>query len=796
MNTLRTLRRRPAYALTATLVLALGIGSTAALYSIVDTVLLRPLPYPQADRLVTVYEANPSHRAKTSLIAPARLVDWNRMNQSFAPGLGISASYAESSTDTSGPTPERLAALRVAPGYFQVFGAAPRLGRVFDQNDDETNSPGAAVISYSFWTRRFARDPDVLGKRLILDRVRYTIVGVMPQDFTSAALDLWLPAKLPAFLLTQREARFMSGVGRLRAGVTIAQATADLGRVQAQLGRQYPATDAGWSAEIGDLKQARVGTYRGTLWMIFAAVALLLLLAIANIAGLTLAQLQSRARELAIRGAIGASRAQVIRSVMGEVAWLAALGALGGGFVAWLGVRAIAATTPGTLPRMAELRFDLNGWLFAVAVSALAALGFGLLPALQATRGGLSALLTSLNAGAPGGRRRLQRGLVVVQLALTVLLLTTSGLLLRSLYNLTHLDPGFNAANVLTFHVGAGWGEDRGAIGLLQTRLLEQLPRLPGVQSAGFTNFLPASNATLQYQIQLAGLPGANGGGTYSVGERTTSAGYLQTLGVPLLAGSYCPPMPTDFKQPAKALVNRSFVDTYLHGESVVGREVRFSQDPPGSPMMEIVGVVGDVRENSLAIPPTPFYYMCAAAGSWPDPDYVVRLAGSPPQAMAAIRGLVRQLAPNRALFGMVPLEATVSASLEQPRLDMRFIALFTALAMMLAGVGLYSLISLMVAARRREIGLRMALGARRSQVAGLVLADAAKTLAWGVAGGLTLSLALDRLLESELYGVRPADAATLAAAVVVLAALTGAAAWLPARRAATVDPLDALRES
>jgi len=778
------------------MVLALGIGSTAALYSIVDTVLLRPLPYPQADRLVTVMEANPAKRAKTSLVAPIRLVDWNRMNQSFVPGIGISGAYAENSTDTSGPSPERLAALRVEPGYFQVYGAAPQLGRVFDHTDDEATSPGTAIISYGFWTRRFARNPDVLGKRLILDRVGYTIVGVMPANFTSSILDLWLPAKLSGVGgPMQREARFISGVGRLRPGVSIAQATADLDRVQAQLGRQYPATDAGWSVEIGDLKEARVGTYRGTLWMIFAAVALLLLLAVANIAGLTLSQLQSRARELAIRGAIGASRAQVIRSVMGEVAWLAALGALGGGFVAWLGVRAIAATTPGTLPRMAELRFDVSGWLFAVSVSVLAALGFGLLPALQATRGGLSSLLTSLSAGAPGGRRRLQRGLVVVQLALTVLLLATSGLLLRSLYNLTHLDPGFDAAHVVTFHVGAGWGEDRGAIGLLQTRLLEQLPRLPGVQSAGFANFLPASDATLQYQIQLAGLSGASGGGTYSVGERTTSAGYLQTLRVPLLAGSYCPPMPTDFKQPAKALVNRSFVDTYMHGESVLGREFRFSQDPASAPASEIVGIVGDVRENSLSVPPTPFLYVCAAAGAWPDPEYVVRVAGDPPPAIAAIRTLVRQLAPNRALFGMEPLEDAVSASLEQPRLDVRFIALFTALAMLLAGVGLYSLISLMVAGRRREIGLRMALGAQRSQVAALVLADAARTLAWGLAGGLALSLAIDRLLESELYGVRPTDALTLTAAIAMLALLTAAAAWLPARRAATVDPLTALRE-
>ena len=791
---LRALRRRPAYALTTVLVLALGIGATATLFSMVDTVLLQPLPYPHADRLVLVLEANPAQHQNASLVAPARLVDWNRMNQAFVPGNGIVGEYAESDTDTSGAVPERLAAIRVSPGFFQVMGTQPRLGRVFNAQDDLPSGPSAAVISYGFWTRRFARSSDVLGKQLVLAGVGYTIVGVMPKPFTSSTVDAWLPAKLPPALMQVRQARFYTGIGRLRPGVTIAQAQADLGRVQAQLGRTYPSTDAGWSAQVSDLKEFQVGKYRSTLWLILGAVMLLLLLAVANIAGLTLAQLQGRAREMAIRSAIGASRGQVVATVMREAALLAAVGALAGGGLAWLGVKALAGLAPGTLPRMAELQFSLRGWAFTVALSSLAALGFGLGPALAATRTRLAALLASLNAGTPGGRRRLQSGLVIGQLALTVLLLASAGLLLRSYYNLSHVGGGFDTSDTFTFHVSAAWNESRPRIGAMQARLLARLRALPGVRDAGFTNFLPASNATLQYQITLAGLAGAGQAGTYSVGERSITRGYLEALRVPLLAGSACPELPNNLNAPTQALVNRRFVDTYLHGESVIGREFRFTQDPANAPANTIVGVVGNVRENNLASAAPPMLYQCIAGGAWPDPDYVVRTAGSPGAAMAGVRELVRQVSPSRAVFGLERLQTVVDASLEQPRLNARFLSLFAGFALLLAAVGLYSLISLMVAARRREMGVRIALGARPAQIAAHVLASTARLLVWGALAGLALTWAADRLLASVLFGVQPLDLATLAAALAALALISALAAWLPARRAATTDPLLALR--
>ncbi len=787
----RSLRRRPAYALTTTLVLAVGIGAAATLFSIVDTVLLRPLPFPHANRLVLVLEANPAKRQNASLISPANLADWNRRSQAFT---AIAGEYAENDTDTSGAEPLRIEAVRVSPQYFRVMGMKPLLGRTFTKVEQRAApAPGAAVISYAFWTRRYNRSPRALRQALILAGARYPIVGVMPRDFTSSTTDAWLPAQLPAFLQNMRDARFYSGVGRLRAGVTGAQATADLDRVQAQLGAKFPATDGGWSAQVSGLKGFLVGSSQATLWAIFAAVLLLLALAIANIAGLTLAQLQGRARELAIRSALGGSRAQVAATVLREALLLSAAAAALGGGLAWAGVRAAAHLAPGTLPRMAELRFDPRGWAFAVAISAIAAMAFGLGPALAAMQPKLAQLLASLNAGAPGGRRRLQRVLVVAQLALTVLLAAGAGLLLRSFYNLSRVHAGFDAADAFTFHVGAAWNEDRAKVGAMQVALLHALQAQPGVAAAGFTNFLPASNATLQFQIELAGLAGGPGG-TYSVGERTVTAGYLKALRVPLLAGHWCQPLQNSgMNGSVEGLVNTAFVRSYMHGEDVVGRAFRIASEPrQGS--SRIVGVVGDVRENSLAEAATPFLYLCLPAGSWPDPDYLVRTAGGPGGAMAGLRRLVDRVAPGRAVFGLQRLDTTVAARLKQPKLEAQFLSLFAGFGLLLAALGLYSLISLLVAAQRREIGVRMALGARPAQVAGVVLAATGRLLAWGAAAGLVLAWAVDRLLGSLLYGVRPLDPLSLAAAVGAMALVAGLAAWLPARRAASTDPLTALR--
>jgi len=789
----RALVRRPGYTLTAILMLILGLAATTTLFSVVDTILLKPLPFPNPDRLVTVLEASPSKNKKESLIAPARIEDWNRLNQTFE---AISGNYAENVTDTSGAEPEHLAGRRVAPQFFAVYGVPPLIGRTFTADEEVDGGPAAAVISYVLWTRRYGQNPAVLRQRLVLGGRSYAIAGVMPKEFAAPSVDLWLPAQIGSFLIRQREARFYTGIARMKPGVTIRQGQADLARVQQQLGEQYPQSDKGWSAIALDLKEQRVGDYRRTLLLVFGAVALLLLMAVANISGLTLAQLHQREREMAIRSSVGASRVQVIGTVMREVLLIAAAGAACGAAVSALLISVMAKTFTD-LPRMSELAFDWRGLAFAVVASLAATVVFGAIPALQSTRADLAPLLAQSSRSVSGGRRRLQRGLVIVQLAFTVLLLSSAGLLLRSYYNLAHVDSGFDAGNAITFHVGAGWDENRPRIGRMQVNILSELERFPGVEAAGMTNFLPATGATLNYQIVLEGLAQTEESGTYTVGERTVTVGYLKALKIPLLAGDWCPavkPLQSEEPPPAKAMVNRRFVELYAKGQNLIGRHYRFGQSVSKAMPDEIVGVVGDAREDGLAASAAPYIYTCQPAGAWPDPEYVVRTKGDTRALMQQVRQIVHGIEPNRAVFGVKLLDSVVDEALEQPRLNTRFVAMFAVAAMLLASVGLYSLISLIVIARTREIGVRIALGANRAQIMRLIFTGAAKLLAIGIVAGLALTLGAERFIKSVLFGVSPLDELTIFAAIALLAGVSMLAAFLPARRAASMDPLEAMR--
>jgi putative ABC transport system permease protein len=791
----RTLVRRPGYSITALLMLILGIGATSTLFSVVDTILLKPLPYANPDRLVTVYEASPSKNKSQSLIAPVRLEEWNRLNQTFESVAGV---YTENITDTSGPEPERLSGRRVSPRFFDVFGVKPLLGRTFTKEEDIAGGPTVAVITQGFWTRRYAQDPNVLGKRLVIGGKGYSIVGVMPKEFTSNSADLWIPAQLNPVLLTRiREARFYGGVGRMKPGVTMQQAQADLARVQQRLGEQYPQSDKNWSALVGDMKEQRVGEYRRTLFLVFGAVALLLLIAVANIAGLTMAQLHQREREMAIRSSVGASRGQVVATVMREIFLIAAAGAVFGGAAAIAGVNLMIRLF-ASLPRMTELQFDWRALVFTVLASLAAAVVFGLVPAFQSTRPNLARLLGESSRSVAGGQRRLQRGLVVAQLALTVLLLASAGLLLRSYYNLSHVEAGFDTSHVMTFHVGAAWDEDRVRVGRMQIDILNAMQRLPGVEAAGVTNFFPAAGATLNYQVTLEGIAATEESSTFTVGQRSVSEGYLRALKFPLLAGEWCPTIKAfsgfDKPEPGHVMVNRRFVEQFGKGQSVIGRHIRFLQNGVAVPPDDIVGVIGDVKEDGLGASASPYVYSCMGAGAWPDPEYVVRSQGDPRALMSSVRQLVHEVAPNRAVFGMKSLDTLIDDALEQPRLNAGFLGLFAGSAMLLASVGLYSLISLVVTARTREIGVRIALGASSPQIMRLVFGGAAKMLIGGIVLGLVLTFAAERTIKSVLFGVSPLDFLSLAAAVGVLAIVSTVAAFLPARRAATIDPLEAMR--
>jgi len=788
----RSLARRPAFAVATIFILALGIGSTTTLFSLIDAVLWKPLPYPNPDRLVSIYEANPAKNQNTSLIAPVRVEDWNRLAQSFE---GISGLYGENVTDTSGSEPERLAGRRVAPRFFGVYGSAPLIGRVFHDDEEKFAGPLVAVINYSLWQRRYHGDPGVIGRRLVLNGKGYTIIGVMAEGFASSATDLWMPAALPPGLMRIREARFFSGVGRMKPGVNIGAARADLSRVQAELGRQFPATDKGWSAQVADLKDSRVGAQSASQSVMFWAVVMLLLIACANAGGLMLGQLHRRERELAIRSSLGATRGQLVGVIMREVIVLVAGGAaLGCSFALW-GVK-LLRTVFLSLPRIDEIGLDWRALAFAVGASVVAAAMFGLAPALETLRMEMTGRLYQATRTQPRGRRRMQHLLVASQFAVTLVLLLGTGLLVRSYSKLSHVEPGFDPSHVITFHVGAEWGEDRPTIGRMQERLVAELGRLPGVQAAGTTNFLPATGATLRFEGSMQGLSGDTDTGKMLVGERTLGGNYIQALRIPLLQGQACPELRMEFKQPKKALVNQRFVDRFANGASVIGRHFSFGPQMPGNGS-EIVGVVADVKEDGLSAPAYPYVYDCQSAGSWPDPEYVVRTAGDPVSIMAAVRQVVRNIAPNRAVFGVQTLEHSMETSLNTPRLSAEVLALFAMTALVLAAVGLYSLVMLAIAARTKEIGLRVALGAEPLRIVAGVIYDASKPVLLGLAAGSVLAgVALNaKAVRSALFEVRVTDAATLLSVVAILALVSLLAAIVPAKRAVGIDPIRALRE-
>jgi putative ABC transport system permease protein len=786
----RALVRRRAFAILTTLTFAAGIAVVTTTFSVVNTVLLRPLPYPGGGQLVSVLESSPGKRERSSLIAPARLQDWNRLTHAFQ---AISGSYSETVTDTSGSEPERLDGRRVMPQFFEVYGMKPLAGRTFVADEERFGGAAAAVISEGFWTRRFARSAAAVGSRLTIGGTAFTIVGVMPHAFSTAAVDIWVPAQTPPFIVAMRDARFITGVGRIKPGFTIDDARADLARVQNALGDEFPKTDRGWSAEIRDLKSLRVDDFRRPLLLVLGAVGLLFAIAIANVAGLVLVQLHRRASELAVRAAIGASRAQVVAALLREIAIIAAIGAAAGAAASvWL--TRLASVALASIPRMVDVSVDGRALALVAGATIAAALVFGVLPAIAATRSGPAALLASAGRGSSGARHRLQSILVVSQLALGVVLAGGAGLLVRSYEALARVDAGVEPSHVLTFHVGAAWNEDRTRVGQLQERLLARLQELPEVRAAGYTNFLPASGASLRSQVIVDGITPSTDTVGFTVGTRTVTPGYLRALRIPLVAGVWCSEPRADLDDAARTrevMVNRQFVARYANGLDVVARQLKFDA---ARVEYRITGVVGDVLEDSLASPAVPYVYLCMPTGAWPDPEYVVRAEGDPRALIPSVRAIVKSLDPSRPFFGPATVASVIDGNLDQPRLNAGVIGAFAAAALALAALGLYGLLTLLVTERRRELGVRMALGAAPRDLVGVVVAGAGRLVAMGVGAGVMLTLGAAQLLRSLLFGVAPYDALAVGAAVAALGTVALIAAAVPARQASRVSAMEAMR--
>jgi putative ABC transport system permease protein len=733
-----------------------------------------------------VYESNSARRQSTALVAPVRLEEWNRMNRSFD---GLAASYFENLTDTSGPLPERVEAMRTSPRFFSTLRVGAAMGRTFTADEERFGGPPAVLISDPFWERRFSRDPSVVGRALQLGGVARTIVGVMPGWFRypSATTEIWIPTQAPRILLEAREARFYRAFGRLKPGVTIEQAQADLSSATAELAQQFPRTDAGWAATIVPLKEQQIGGVRRSLWLLLAAVVLVLVAACWNVACLMIADAARREHEIAVRLALGATRAALVRQLLVEGLILASAGAACGILVARWSIDALRAAG-GNLPRVEEIRVDGRLIAFTFAVGVATTLLFALAPAVQAARAEMSSALGRGGRGRIGGRLSLQRLLVAAQLSLAIVLLAGAGLLVRSFSHLQSLSPGFDPDRVLTFRMSAQWSERLEAVMNRQMRTTGRLEEIPGVVAASFSTLLPANVDFPAAEFRIVGRDPtehlfANG--------RSVSAKYFQTLRVPILQGTTCRDDPA--KPYQKAVVTRAWADRFFPGENPVGHLIE--PVSVSGLQQEIVGVVGDVRENGVMKEAPPLIYTCGLQPYWPDPIFLVRTDPARDVGVKTIRDALREIEPARAMYDVQPLRDTLARTISQQRISAVLLALFAAMGLLLAALGLYGVSSQFVAARRRDIGVRMALGARAADIIAGVAGQAAAMTAIGTATGIVGALAVARVMEGLVFGISVRDPWTFALAPLVLAVVALLATAIPARCAAALDPIAALRE-
>lgn len=785
---LRAMRKAPGVSLAVILTLALGIGANSAVFSAIDAILLKPLPFPDGDRLLLIQQFNKESKSPDTVVAPARLEDWNRMTATFQ---AITGYYTEDGSETSAPVPEKLTRAFVAPRFLQVWGIAPNLGRDFAPEEEKFGGPSAVIISDRLWRHRFQADPHAIGQKLHFGNWAQTVVGVMPASFRfpDRNVDVWSPVPTDAPYAQSRESTWYITVGRLKAGVSVEQARADLSVVQARLATQFPATDAKIAVHVEPLKEATVGESRRSLWLLFGGVTLLLLIACTNTAGLLLARGTQREHEISVRFSLGASGSAIVAQLLTEVFVLACMGAVAG-----LGIAAAAARIFGTmaraLPRVDEIRLDWRIVAYTLACAVVTTLLCGILPAFRATRAKLGAALAKHSRTQATARNPVQWVLAGTQIALAVALLVGAGLLLRSLQELARVSPGFDSAHVLTMHISGSYGEtaDMKALAHRIDRTLDSLRALPGVEAAATSSTLPG--VPRQYPTEMKIVEGsADFTRPMVVDARFVSRGYFATLQIPLLAGEPC----RESADTMDIMVNRSFANTHFSGGQAIGHHL-VSNAFAGPLTGEIRGIVADAREQGINAAPMPTVYFCTSAPE-PEPYFLVRTHGDPSAMAGSVGRAINQIEPGRAVFDVMPLDAALSDAFAETRMRTALLTFFAATAIALACLGLYGTLSYLVTVRRREVGLRLALGAQRVQVAGRFLFQGLRVCVVGCALGVILAAASGRVLAGMLYGISSLDPATLLGVVAMVLLVASFAALLPAVRAANTDPMHVLRD-
>ena len=793
---LRRLVKAPAFTVVAVVTLALGIGANTAIFSVVNGVLLKPLPYPESERLVGVYHTANGRRA---VMSGPNFTDVARTATSFENAAAISTGRM---ILTGQGEPIRIPVANVSASLFNVLRVRPILGRTFNADENTPGRTSIVVLSYGLWQQRFGGDPDVVGRRIQLDGVSREVVGVMPQGFSYPAdRQAWLPVEYDQnFVTRQRGAWYLDVVARLKPGVTTQQSATEVETIGRNLAREYPDADAEIGMTTYPLREAMVGDIRRAVFVLLGAVGFVLLIACANVANLLLARAAAREPEMAVRTALGAGRGRLVRQLLTESIILALVGAAFGLLLAVWGVEFLTSLKPQGIPRLDNIRIDGAVVLFTMAIAVVTGVLFGVAPAFTATRG----LTASLKEGGRGavtarGGARLRGALVVAELALAVMLLAGAGLLMRSFIKLQAVDPGFRPEQALTFELTlpeARYKEDPQIISFFD-RLLPRLRALPGVRAAAAVMGLPLSGMDFVISFEVEGRPPVPPSQRPAMQVRVATPDYFSTIGIPLKRGRGFSDDDRQGTTPV-VLITETAARMFFPNEDPIGKTIKLGWGRGGGARRraggEVVGIVGDVKEAGLDEPNPPHIYM--PLRQWPVGfmSIVVKTATAPPTLADAARTEVYAVDPNLPVSNVRTLDEIVARSISQPRFYMLLLAIFAGVALALAAIGIFGVLSYAVAQRTREIGIRMALGAQQHTVIGLVVREAMLLVAFGVASGTIAALVLSRTMTKMLFSVAPTDPATFAIVAAGLLAVALLASYLPARRATRVDPVVALR--
>jgi putative ABC transport system permease protein len=795
----RTLRSSPGFTAVVLATVALGIGANTAIFSVINAVLLRPLPYAKPERLVAAYQTQPGQGITSNGVSYLNFSDWKAQSRSFD---GLGAIRMHDFTLTGQGEPMLVAAGTVTSNVFGILGSAPLLGRGLLPSDDAPEASPVAVLTEKLWRERFGADPAVAGKTVHLDQRPFTIVGVMPAIFktppNAPPAELWTPlSKDPVFedLRQRRGGHYLTIVGRLKGGVPTARAQAELATVAQELARQYPRENEGWGVRLVPLSESFVAGVRTALLLLLGAVGFVFLIACANVANLLLTRTSARAREFAIRTALGAGRSTLVRQALTECLLLGLAGGALGVALALAAMGALRAWLPPDLPRVGEIGIDARVLGFSFLASLAAAAVFGIAPALQASGSGLAGALRegSAGAGESRGKRRLRNLIVAAETAFAFVLLVGAGLLAKSFVRLQSVPLGFDPSRVLTAGMSlprTQYTKPEEWLGFYTT-LVERLASKPGVESVSASLPLPLYGAGLNFAFKIEGQaesPGADLSANYTA----ATPGYFRVLGIRLLQGRLLTEQDTA-QSPKVCLISQTFARRHFAGADPIGKRLVFGFKESVS--REIVGVVADVRRDGLGVVSRPEMYVPFIQEPWWAAYVVIRTSGDPMRLAAVLRGEVRALDPSLPIEGVQPMSQIVSESVAEPRFRTTLLGLFGGLALVLAIIGTYGVISYSVGRRKREVGIRLALGAAPGDVLRLVLAEGLALTGAGLAAGLLGAAALTRSLASLLFDVGRLDPATYAAAALALAAAGLLASWVPARRAMRVDPVRTLRE-